>query len=185
MTLLPVQPDLNLVLTGSIGPNQIMVTRRVAERLKLRFVDAERELEHRAEMLPDSFRTLFGEARLHALENEVINDLALHRGAVIHISGQMLAYGDHLARMHECSYVVCLVATIDAVLTRLHIALGARYHNPTQRALTLGALRRDWSIRGRDPRILEFDTTDLKENEIVDQISTLWAEKVIEFTRVS
>jgi shikimate kinase len=185
MSLLPVSTDLNLVLTGSIGPNQIIVARRIAERLKLRFVDAEREVEKRAEMLPSQFQTLFGDARLRALESEVINDLALYRGAVIHISGQTLSHGDNLARMLACSYVVCLVASIDAVLTRLHIALGARYHNPAERALTLGILRRDWSIRGRDPRIHEFDTTALTDGETIEQIAALWADKVIEFTKVS
>lgn len=185
MSLLPVASDLNLVLTGSLGPNQIIVARRIAERLKLRFVDAEREVEKRAEMLPTEFQTLFGDARLRALESEVINDLALHRGAVIHISGQMLAHGDHLARMLTCSYVICLVASIDAVLTRLHIAMGARYHNPAERALALGILRRDWAIRGRNPRIYEFDTTALTDSETIERITALWAEKVIEFTRVS
>ncbi len=185
MSLLSVTTDFNLVLTGSIGPNQVIVARHIAERLRLRFVDAEREVEKRAEMLPSQFQTLFGEARLRVLESEVINDLALHRGAVLHISGQMLAHGDHLARMLSCSHIICLVATLDAVLTRLHIALGARYHNPTERALTLGLLRRDWSIRGRDPRIQEFDTTTLRDAEIVDKIAAIWADKVIEFTRVS
>jgi shikimate kinase len=185
MSLLPVTPDLNLILTGSLGPNQVIVARRIAERLKLPFVDAEREVEKRAEMLPEAFKTLFGEARLRALESEVIHDLALYRGAVMQIGGDMLAHGDHLSRMLACGYIICMVASLDAVLTRLHIALGARYHDPAERALTLGLLRRNWSIRGRDPRVLEFDTTDLTEQEIIDRIAALWAEKVIEFTRVS
>jgi len=184
MSPLGATTDYNLVLTGSLGPNQLIIARRVAERLKLRFVDSERELEQRAEMPPAQFKTLFGEARTRALESQVIHDLALHRGCVLHISGQMLAYGDHLARIRDHSYILCLVATLDAVLTRLHIALGARYHVPAERALALGALQRDWAIRGQGG-VHELDTTAMQDSEVIERITAIWSAQVIEFTRVS
>ncbi len=183
MMLLPTLTDYNLVLTGSLGPNQLIVARRAADRLHLPFVDAEREVERRAEMAVSEFKTLFGDARLRALENEVVRDLALHRGSIIHISGQMLSYSDHLERLRACSYILCLVATLDAVLTRLHVALGARYHNPAERALAIGQLKRDWSIRGR-PGVVELDTTRLNDNQVVEHIVQLWIQQVIDFTRV-
>jgi shikimate kinase len=183
MSVLPATTDFNLILTGSIGPSQLIVARRVADRLKVRFVDVEQELERRAEMLLEDFRTLFGDARLRALESEVISDLALYRGSVIHINGQFLAHSDHLARIANSGYVLCLVASLDAVLTRLHIALGARYHNPSARTLAIGALQRDWAIRGK-PNVHEFDTTHMSDAEIVDTIVNLWVQQVIEFTRV-
>ncbi len=182
MSLLPTTTDNNLVLTGSIGPNQLIVARHVATKLNLPFVDAEREVERRAEMLPNQFKELFGEARLHTLESEVVRDLTLHRSTVIHMTGQMIAYGDHLARMRECSYILCLVATLDAVLARLHVSLGARYHNPTERSFALGMLKRAWSIRGQEG-VHDFDTTYMTEADMVERIVELWAERVIEFTR--
>ena len=181
--MLPTSTDRNLVITGSIGPNQQIVARRIAERLKLRYVDAELVVEDRAEMPIEQFKTLFGEARHRALEGEVIRDLALYRGAVIGISGHMLAYGDHLARMANASYILCLVASLDAVLSRLHVALGARYHNPAARDLALGNLRRDWAIRGKEG-VNEFDTTYLTDADIVQQVAALWSKQVIEFTRI-
>ncbi|MCC6614759.1 MAG: hypothetical protein IT320_14865 [Anaerolineae bacterium] len=183
MSLLPTTTDYNLVLTGSIGPNQLIVARHVAARLNLPFVDADQEIERHAEMLPSQFKDLFGEARLRALESEVVRDLTLHRSTVIHMNGQMIAYGDHLARMRECSYILCLVAALDAVLARLHVALGARYHNPTERAYALGMLKRAWSIRGKQG-VHEFDTTDMTEADMVNRIAELWAQRVIEFTRL-
>jgi shikimate kinase len=179
----PTSTDRNLVITGSMGPTQQIVARRIAERLKLRYVDAELEVERRAEMPIERFKTLFGEARHRALEGEVIRDLALYRGALINISGHMLAYGDHLPRMANASYVLCLVASLDAVLSRLHVALGARYHNPAARDLALGNLRRDWAIRGKDD-VHEFDTTALTDADIIDEVAARWTKLVIEFTRV-
>lgn len=181
--MLPTATDRNLVITGSIGPNQQMVARRIAERLKLRYVDAEQAVEQRADMPIDQFKTLFGEARHRALESEIIRDLALYRGALINISGQMLAHSDHLARIANASYVLCLVASLDAVLTRLHVALGARYHNPAARDLAIGILRRDWALRGKDG-VNEFDATYLTDAQIVDLVAALWTKQVIEFTRV-
>lgn len=183
MSLLPTTSDINLIITGSIGPSQLIVVRRVAERLGLRFVNAEREFERQADMPPAEFKALFGEARLRTLESEVISTLALYRGVVIHMNGQMLAYSDHLNRMRASSYILCLVASLDAWLTRLHVALGARFHNPSERALALGNLKRDWLIRGQ-PGVHELDTTHLTEQQTVDQIVALWAERVIEFTRI-
>lgn len=183
MSLLPTTTDYNLVLTGSIGPHQLIVARHVATRLNLPFVDAEQEVERRAEMPPAEFKDRFGEARLRTLESEAIRDLTLHRSTVIHVNGQMLAYGDHLARIRECSYILCLVASLDAVLARLHIALGARYHNPAERAFALGMLKRAWSIRGQEG-VHEFDTTYMTEADMVDHIAALWAQRVIELTRL-
>lgn len=182
MSVLPATSDLNLVITGSAGPNQLMIVRRAAERLGMRFVNAESEFEQRVAMPPQEFKARFGEARLRTLESEAVRDLALHRGAVLHMTGQMLGYSDHLARMQVSGYILCLVASLDAALTRFHIALGARFHDPSERALILGTLKRDWSVRGQ-PGVHELDTTDQNDQEVVTRIARLWADQMIELTR--
>lgn len=170
--------DRNLVLTGYFGPNQLIVVRRIAERLGMPLVNFEMRLEERAELSFDEIRIRFGEARLKTLEAEVVQEMVLYRGALIHISGQTLAHGDNLARLSETGLILCLVASLDAVLQRLHLALGARYHNPSERAVALGHVRREWTIRKLDG-VHEFDTTSMSEAAIVDAIVALWREQAL------
>jgi shikimate kinase len=172
----PFSIDQNLIVTGYIGPEQLQIVRAVAERLRLPFVDFEARLEVIAEMPSSELRALFGESRLKTLEAEVVGEMLLYRGAVIHISGQTLTAADHYDRLRATGPIICLVATLDAVLQRLHLALGARYHNPRERELALGIVRREWALRAR-PDILELNTTSMDAEAMVEAIVACWREQ--------
>ncbi len=166
--------DQNLILTGYTGPGQLALARRVAERLRLPFVDFEQVLEARADLSGEELRIRFGEARLKTLESELVTEVALYRGTLIHISGKTLLA--HYARLSATGPVICVVATLDAVLRRMHLALGARYHDPNERELVLGTLRREWAIR-KQPGITEVDTSYLSEDTMVEAVAACWREK--------
>jgi len=170
--------DRNLILTGYLGPNQIVVVRRIAQDLGMPFVNFETRLEQRADLPIEDIRIRFGEARVKTLEAEVVQELLLYRGAVMLISGQTLLHSDYLTRLSDAGQVVCLTATLDAVLQRLHLSLGARFHNPAERAMAVGRLKREWAIR-KAPETQEFDTTGMTENEIVDALVEMWREQVL------
>jgi hypothetical protein len=72
--------------------------------------------------------------------------------------------------------IICIVATIDAVLQRLHLALGARFHNPHERELALGTIRSEWAVRAHD-NIIEFDTSYLNDEQMIQGIAALWRER--------
>ncbi|MFN8371768.1 MAG: shikimate kinase [Anaerolineae bacterium] len=167
--------DRNLILTGYTGPNQPALAGRVAERLKMRFVNVDAQIETRAGLAIDEIREVYGEQRLKMLEGEAIAESVLRRSMVLQINGRTLLNADHLPRIQETGPVICLVAALDAVLRRLHLTMGARYHNPQERAQALGYVKREWAIRKYDG-VLELDTTYLSPDEIVDAIIALWRE---------
>lgn len=166
-------PDRNLILTGYIGSNVPALGQRVAERMRMPFVNIEAQIETRAGMLISDFRDRYGEARLKTLEVEVMQDAILRRSSVIYISGRTLTLGSFSRRLQQTGPIICLVATLDAVLQRLHLTLGARYHNPNERALAVGQLKREWAVRKLDG-IHELDATAMSEGEIIEAIITLW-----------
>jgi len=166
--------DQNLILTGYLGPGQLAIARRVAERLRMPFVDFESVLEDRADLSGEEMRIRFGEARLKTMESELVSEIALYRATVVHISGKSLL--PNYARMSDTGQVICLVATLDAVLRRLHLALGARYHDPREREVALGTLRREWAIR-KQPGLTEIDTSYMSEDQMVEAIAAVWREK--------
>jgi shikimate kinase len=171
--------DRNLTLTGYIGPAQTAVSRRIAERLKRALVNVEQHIEERAEMSVDQVRERFGEARLKTLQSEVMDEIFLYRGAVINISGQTLLTSNHFQRMSETGPVICLVADLDAVLQRLHVAMGARYHSPHERGLALGHIKREWAARQLEG-ILELDTTRMNDAEMIDAVVELWQQTALQ-----
>lgn len=168
--------DPNLIFTGYIGPEQLQIARRTAEYLRMPFVDFESRLEDYADMSGEDVRTLFGEARLKTIEGELISEMVLHRGTAIHISGQTLLHADYFTRLRATGPIICLVASIDAVLQRLHLALGARYHNPHERDLALGTIRREWAIR-KQQGIVEFDTSYFNDQQMIEGIARIWREQ--------
>lgn len=184
----PAAIDRNLILTGYIGPAQLPVARRVAERLRLNFTDFQSELERRAGVSADEIPLRFGEAWIKTLESEIVNDFALYRGAVIHVNGATLMRNGYLETLKATGPVIIAVAALDAVLQRLHLSLGARYHDPRERMLALGAIREHWSIRKAiqpDETVSEVDTTGMSEAQMVETIAARWRERaaVLEWGR--
>lgn len=163
----------NLILTGYTGPNQPRVGHIVADRLGMPFVDFERRIEMRTGDTPEAIRTQYGEQRLKAVVNEMMEEVTLYRNNVIRVNGSTLLVGEHYQRLQETGPVIVLVARLDAILQRLHIQLGARYHDPSQRARALGELQREWFVREL-PGIYELDVTDKDEAQTVEAIVRLW-----------
>jgi shikimate kinase len=171
---MPVQlPDPNLILTGYTGYSQANIDLQVAERLKLRYVNVDQLVETRGGMDMETMRVRFGETRLKIIEQDVMQDMLLYRTSLIRVSGQTLLRADNGPRLLETGYAVCVVMALNAVLRRLHLAMGGRYHDPNERALAVGHLQREWQVRKLDG-VEELDSTHLTESQTVEAICTLW-----------
>ena len=171
--LSPVSVDHNLILTGWMGPPQLQVARQTAELLRLSFVNFEARFEALAGSPPEEIRALYGETRLKTIEGELIAEMALYRGTVLLIGADTLLRGDTLAALRQTGPVIALMASVDAVLQRLHLALGARYHNPREREIAIGRLRREWAIRGKEG-VIELDTSALSDTETAEAVADRW-----------
>lgn len=171
--MLPSLTDRNLIITGYSGRNHLALARTAAQRLRLPFIDYGQRFEVVADMTPDSVRELFGEARQRTIESGLIDEFALYRATVIHMSGSTLAQGDYYARLNPASITVCLVASIDAVLSRLHLRMGLRFHVPAERDMAIGELRREWLARTL-PGVHLIDTSSINEAETITRIVDLW-----------
>lgn len=167
------QRDLNLIITGYIEPNRPRISRQLAQQLGMEMIDVERRIEERFGDTIDHIRAQYGEQRLKAIESEVMDDIALYRRALIRVSGSTLVNSKNLAELQRNGVVVCLVASLDSILHRIHLTLGARYHDPVERSLAIGELQREWKIREAE-NIVEFDATYISESALIDQIANFW-----------
>lgn len=172
----------NLILTGYIEPNKPRIGRQVAEQLRLPFVDVEQRLDERiANIGRDIARTDLSERHLKTIESEIMGEIVLHRNTVIRVNGSTLVHSEHYERLYTTGPVICLVARLDAILQRIHLTLGARYHNPRERGFELALLRREWEVRKKTD-IHELDVTYLDEATMIQAIIDFWKQLSIERT---
>jgi shikimate kinase len=165
--------DRNLTLTGYAGADQTRISQRVAEQLRLRFVNVDLQLEARLEMPIERFKGRFGEARLKTLEAELMSEVLLNRSALLQVNGETLLRADYARQLVATGPVICLTVNLGSALRRLHMAMGARYHDPSERALAIGQLRRERAAQGL-PGIEQLDVTNLSQDEIVQALVTQW-----------
>lgn len=169
----PLLTDLNLVITGYIEPNRPRIARQLSERLNLRLVDVERQIEDRFGDSLVNIRSTYGERRLKTVEADIMDEVSLNRNTLIRVNGSTLVNSGHLEVLQLTGPVVCLVASLDSILKRIHQTLGARYHNPAERAAAVGEIQREWKIREFDD-IYEFDATYKQEADLIDEIAVFW-----------
>ncbi len=169
----PLHGDLNLIVTGYLEPNRPRLSQQLALRLGLELIDVERAIEERLGATVDQMRQLYGERRLKAIETQIMDEIVLHRRALIRVSGNTLLNSGHLAELQRNGVIVCLVASLDSILRRIHLTLGARYHDPVERSRAIGELQREWRIREVE-NIVEFDATTITEAILIERIVEFW-----------
>lgn len=169
----PLHGDLNLIVTGYLEPNRPRISQQLALRLGLELIDVERAIEERLGATVDQMRQLYGERRLKAIEAQIMDEIVLHRRALIRVSGNTLLNSGHLAELQRNGVIVCLVASLDSILRRIHLTLGARYHDPIERSRAIGELQREWRIREIE-NIVEFDATTITEAILIERIVDFW-----------
>ncbi|MCY3832579.1 MAG: hypothetical protein OXG85_06150 [Chloroflexi bacterium] len=174
----PLHGDLNLIVTGYLEPNRPRIARELALRLGLEMIDVEREIEDRLGDTIEQIRQLYGERRMKAIETQIMDEIVLHRRACIRVSGSTLLNSGHLAELQRNGVIVCLVASLDSILRRIHLTLGARYHDPVERARAIGELQREWRIRDVED-VVEFDATYITEAILIERIVNFWRELAI------
>lgn len=170
--------DRNLILTGYTGPNQPRLGRQLADHLHIPYVNIEAQIAERTGQSVAEIRIYFGETRLKSIETEIMEEACLRRRSLIHVSARTLLNSDTLTRISATGPVICLVTTLDAMLQRLHMTMGAQYYIPDERLLALGNLRREWAVRGL-PGVHEVDTTYLTVDETITTVANLWQELAI------
>src|SRR5690606_22643174 len=113
-------PAPNLILVGPMGAGKTCIGRRLAERFRLGFVDAD---QASVDDVRSSIPTIFengGEAGFRAHENRVLAGLLAQQGQLISTGGGSVLDADNRQRLSECGFVVYLRVSVQSQLQRLH-----------------------------------------------------------------
>jgi len=102
-----------------MGAGKTTVGRRVAHRLRFRFIDTDRYIEEKVGLTVPEIFARYGEPEFRRLEAEVVQELATMNKVVIATGGGMGANPDHIASLKQHALVICLWATPEVLYRRL------------------------------------------------------------------
>ena len=97
--------DLNLIITGYIEPNRPRISRQLAQELGLEMIDVDRRIEDYFGDKIENIRAIYGQPRLKAIETQIMDDVVLHRRALIRVSGSTLINSGHLLELQRTGVI--------------------------------------------------------------------------------
>ena len=163
----------NLILVGPMGSGKSSIGRRLAERLGLPFVDADREIEQATGATIPLIFELEGESGFREREHEVLAYLCAGSGRVIATGGGAVLHPQTRALLPACGFVVHLAVDLDSQMRRLaHDRSRPLLQHPDrrERLRRLGAERAPLYAAVAD---LTFDTGRAGVRHAVEQIAAL------------
>jgi len=145
------------------------VGRNLAKRLHRRFVDLDRMIEKRAGLKVREIFEQRGEAHFRELEKQTLAELLQQPGHVIATGGGVVMDEENLRLLKEKTFLVCLSASTEAILTR--VGNGTKRPllkgpNRRERIEELLALRADKYAQAQ----VTVDTSELTLDQVVDRI---------------
>ena len=112
-------PAPNLVLVGPMGAGKSSIGKRLAERLGLAFVDADRDVELRTGVAVGTIFECEGESGFRLRERAALAELLAGRDQVVATGGGAVLDADNRSRMRACGFVVYLQVDVAGQLERL------------------------------------------------------------------
>ena len=108
----------NIVLIGFMGTGKTSTGRMLAARLGAAFIDMDQRIEEEMGMgIPAIFEKK-GESFFRSREKQLVKRLSARRNAVISTGGGTVKDPENVAMLHRDGVIICLSASIDAVLER-------------------------------------------------------------------
>ena len=109
----------NIYLVGMMGAGKTTVGRTLARRLKLRFVDSDREIEARCGVKIPVIFEIEGEAGFRAREAQAVVELTQLDGIVLATGGGVVLLEDNRRLLAERGTVIYLRATPEHLYERV------------------------------------------------------------------
>lgn len=116
----------NIILIGFMGTGKSTVGLRLAQKLKMDFVDMDKEIE-RVTGLPvhELFRR-YGEIRFRSEEKLMARKLAQRANQVIATGGGVVLQMENIDVLHRSGTIICLEAAPEDILERVNRKKGSR-----------------------------------------------------------
>jgi shikimate kinase len=116
----------NIVLIGFMGTGKSTVGSRLAQRLKRKFVDMDREIERVVGMTVSDIFKRYGEIRFRSEEKLMVQKLARESGLVIAAGGGVVLDQGNIDTLSRNGIIIWLEATPNEIFERVNRKKGTR-----------------------------------------------------------
>ncbi|WP_054692530.1 shikimate kinase [Syntrophomonas palmitatica] len=116
----------NIVLIGFMGTGKSSVGWRLAQKLKMNFLDMDREIERITGMPVNELFRRYGETRFRSEEKLLANKLAQRNDLVIATGGGVVLQTDNMDALRNNGIIVGLEASPQEILDRVQRKKGSR-----------------------------------------------------------
>lgn len=108
----------NLYLVGFMGVGKTTIGRAVAQRLDLRMIDSDHEIEAKAGLPITEIFARLGEPAFREMERDFIENGHPGSGCVIACGGGLIVQPGMLEKVRSLGVLMCLHASIETILHR-------------------------------------------------------------------
>lgn len=116
----------NIVLIGFMGTGKSSAGSKVAERLKMKFVDMDREIEKVTGLPVSHIFRIHGEIRFRSEERLMARKLGQCNNLVIATGGGSVLYKENIEALRENGLLICLDANPREIFNRVSRKKGTR-----------------------------------------------------------
>jgi shikimate kinase len=116
----------NLILIGFMGTGKSSVGLKVAERLKMEFVDMDKEIERITGLTIKELFRRYGEIRFRSEEKLMAAKLSKRSNLVVATGGGVVLYKENIEALRNNGIVICLEASPEDILERVSRKKGSR-----------------------------------------------------------
>jgi shikimate kinase len=116
----------NIVLIGFMGTGKSTVGMKLAERLKMEFVDMDREIEKVTGLTITQIFKKYGEIRFRSEENLMAEKLARRSNLVIATGGGIVLQDKNIETLRQNGIIICLDADPEEIFARVSRKKGSR-----------------------------------------------------------
>ena len=173
---------MNLVLIGYRGSGKSAVGRRLAVRLKMKFVDTDDFLEERQGIPIADIVKSRGWGHFRKLENNVIEEISTKDHLIIAPGGGAVLDTDNVKALRRNGTIIWLKANRETLLKRMNQDPGTNARRPTLTGRgTLEELQEVMSLREplyEKASQIQIDTSTLDVEAVVERILAMIDEKV-------
>lgn len=161
--------DKNIVLLGFMGTGKTAVGRKLANDLKMQFVEVDSVIEERERMTINEMFTKKGEPYFRKVEANVVKELGNKKGLVISAGGGVVLNPDNIKELQRNGILICLNATPEEIYKRVqdekHRPL-LKVSNPLKKIKELLDYRRPYYNKID----LQIDTTGKSIEDVMSEV---------------
>jgi shikimate kinase len=173
---------MNLILIGYRGSGKSAVGRRLAARLKMRFVDIDDLIEERQGVPISDIVKSHGWGHFRKLERSTIEEISKADHLIIAPGGGAVLDTDNVKALIENGFIIWLKADRETLLKRMNQDPGTNSRRPTLTGKgTSEELKEVMSLREpiyERASEIQIDTSELAVEAVVENILTVLKDKM-------